>query len=252
MNVHQPIHFGCNTSAGNSNSVNSLLFANGNVGDMPMRMLVDSGAAISVVRNDVLSDSCRKKMTMAQKTAVGANGLPLKIMGQVAVKISLGTFQAIQTLAVVQDLTFECILGADFLSGNKAVMDFRTNTLHLGNHTTITVPASQTVGAQVSDAIHNISIHAPEDLQVPARSVRLVNGMLPSGFCREAGVEEGLVEPAAVGLPKHLCVARSLGKVSSNGSVLLQVMNVSPTTVTVYKGTTLAEFVPTQEHSFSE
>ena len=26
-----------------------------------MRMLVDSGAAISVVRNDVLSDSCRKK-----------------------------------------------------------------------------------------------------------------------------------------------------------------------------------------------
>ena len=49
-----------------------------------MRMLVDSGAAISVVRNDVLSDSCRKKMTMTQKTAVGANGLPLKIMGQLS------------------------------------------------------------------------------------------------------------------------------------------------------------------------
>ena len=145
---------------------------------------------------------------------------------------------------MVQDLTFECILGADFLSGNKAVMDFRTNTLHLGNHTTVIVPASQTVGAQVSDAIHNIFVHAPEDLQVPARSVRLVNGVLPSGFCREAEVEEGLVEPAAVGLPKHLCVARSMGKVSSNGSVLLHVMNVSPTTVTEYKGTTLAEFVP--------
>ena len=54
-----------------------------------------------------------------------------------------------------------------------------------------------------------------------------------------------MVEPVTVGLPKHLCVARSLGKVSSNGSVLIQVMNVSPTAVTaVYKGTTLAEFVP--------
>ena len=159
----------------------------------------------------------------------------------------------IQTLVMVWDLTFECILGADFLSGNKAIMDFRTHTLHLGNHTTITVPASQTVGAQVSDAIHNISVHALEDLQVPARSVRLVKGMLPSGFCREAEVEEELVEPAAVGLPKHLCVARSLGKVSSNGSVLLQVMNVSPTTVTVYKGTIhWLNLSHTGTYSFSE
>ena len=56
----------------------------------------------------------------------------------------------------------------------------------------------------------------------------------------------GLAEPATVRLPKHLCVARSLGKVSSNVLVLIQVMNVSPTAVTVYKGTTctLAEFVP--------
>ena len=107
-----------------------------------------SGAAISVVRIDALSDNCRKKMTMTPKTAVGANGFLLKVMGQVAVKISLDTFQATQTLVVVQDLTFECILGADLLSCNKAVMDFRTNILHLGNHTTITVPASQTVGAQ--------------------------------------------------------------------------------------------------------
>ena len=52
-------------------------------------------------------------MVMMQKTAVGANDLPLKMMDQVhvAVKISLGTFQAIQTLVVVQDLTIECIQG---------------------------------------------------------------------------------------------------------------------------------------------
>ena len=71
---------GCNMSG----KVNSLLFSNGNVGDMPMRMLLDSGAAISVVRMDTLSDNCRKQMTM---TAVGANGCPLKVMGQVAMKI---------------------------------------------------------------------------------------------------------------------------------------------------------------------
>ena len=162
----------------------------------------------------------QKKITMTPKTAVGSNGLPLKVMGQVAVKVSLDTFQAIQTLVVVLDLTLRAYLEQIFFLATKlVVMNFRTNTLHLGNHTTITVPASQTVGAQLSDAIHNISVHAPKDLlQVPGRSVRLVNGMLPSGFCREAEVEEGFVEPTAVGSPKHQCVARarSLGKVSSN------------------------------------
>ena len=99
MNVHQPIHFGCNTSG----NVNSLLFANGNAGDMPLRVLLDSGAAISVLRIGALSDNCTKQMTRTPKTAVGADGFPLKVMGQVAVKISLDTFQATQTLVVVQD-----------------------------------------------------------------------------------------------------------------------------------------------------
>ena len=53
-------------------------------------------------------------------------------------------------------------------------------------------------------------------------------------------VEEGLVEPATVRLPKNLSVAWSLGKVSSNGSVLIQVMIVSSTAVTEYKGITQA------------
>ena len=155
MNVHQPIHFGCNMSYNVHANALHVPFANGNVGDMPMRMLLDSGAAISVVRIDALSDNCKKQMTTTPNTAVGANGFPLNMLGQVAVKISLDTFQATQTLVVVQDLTFECILGEDFLSCNNAVTDFRTNTLHLGNHTTITVPASQTAGAHAGIRCHS-------------------------------------------------------------------------------------------------
>ena len=98
-----------------------------------MRMLLDSGAAISVVRIDALSENCRKQMTMTPKIAVGANGFPLKVMGQVAVKISLDTFQATETLVVVQDsASLEQIA---CLVTKLHVMDFRTNTLHLGNHT---------------------------------------------------------------------------------------------------------------------
>ena len=215
-----------------------------------MRILLDSGAAISVVRNDALSDNCRRMMTMTPKTAVGANGLPLKVMGQVAMKVSLDTFQAIQTFVVVQDLTFECILGADFLSCNKAFMNFRNNSLHLGNNTSITVPTGQNLGIQVSDTIHSIPVHALEDMEIPGRSVRLVIATLQEGSYGEE-FAEGLIEPVA-SLPKHLCVARSLGRVSFRGSILVQMMNVSPAVVNVYKGTQLGQFVPQRNITLME
>ena len=175
------------------------------------------------------------------RTAIGANGLPLNVMGQVDLDICLGNFWTVHTFIVVRDLTFECILGADFLKANKAVMDFRNNTLHLGN-STIKIPSSD-VSVSSNDA-HSISVHALEDMDIPGRSVRLVIATLQKGSCGSTEqISEGLIEPATV-LPKHLCVARSLGRVLSEGSILVQVMNVSPTAVKVYKGIQLGQFVP--------
>lgn len=61
---------------------NSLLFAGGNVGHRCMQILLDSGAALSVIRNDALDNKCRKSLIATSKTAIGANGLPLKVMGK--------------------------------------------------------------------------------------------------------------------------------------------------------------------------
>ena len=67
--------------------------------------------------------------------------------------ICLGNFRTVHTFIVDRDLTFECILGADFLKVNKAVMDFRNNTLHLGN-STIKIPNSDV--SVSSDDAHSI------------------------------------------------------------------------------------------------
>ena len=136
------------------------------------------------------------------RTAIGANGLPLNVMGQVDLDICLGNFRTVHTFIVVRDLvTFECILGADFL---KVVMDFRNNTLHLGN-STIKIPSSDV--SVSSDDAHSISVH---DMDIPGRSVRLVIATLQKGSCGSTEqISEGLIEPATV-LQKHLCVARSL------------------------------------------
>ncbi|KAL5494037.1 hypothetical protein EMCRGX_G015306 [Ephydatia muelleri] len=215
--------------------------ADGNVGKRSVNMLLDSGAAVSVIRSGVLEDRSRNLVMATSRTAIGANGLPLNVMGQVDLDICVGNFRTVHTFIVVRDLTFECILGADFLKVNKAVMDFRNNTLHLGN-STIKIPSSDV--SVSSDDAHSISVHALEDMDIPGRSVRLVIATLQKGSCGSTEwISEGLIEPATV-LPKHLCVARSLGRVLSEGSILVQVMNVSPTAVKVYKGIQLGQFVP--------
>ena len=128
------------------------------MGQRCLQILLDSGAALSLIRNDALDDRSRKSLTATSKTAIGANGLPLKVMGQVNIDVSLGTFQAAHTFIVVKDLTFECILGVDFLRSNKAVMDFRTNTLHLGNESVMVPTQEETSNNNKS----SITVHALE------------------------------------------------------------------------------------------
>ncbi|KAL5517057.1 hypothetical protein EMCRGX_G002524 [Ephydatia muelleri] len=175
--------------------------ADGNVGKRSVNMLLDSGAAVSVIRSGVLEDRSRNLVMATSRTAIGANGLPLNVMGQVDLDICLGNFRTVHTFIVVRDLTFECILGADFLKVNKAVMDFRNNTLHLGNSTIKILSSDVSVS---SDDAHSISVHALEDTDIPGRSVRLVIATLQKESCGSTEqISEGLIEPATV-LPKHL------------------------------------------------
>ena len=73
-------------------------------------------------------------------------------------------------------------------------------------------------------------------------SVRVVVATLKEEFCIPAEID-GMIKPA-VKLPKYLCVACSLGHVSFSGSIMVQVMNVSPCAVKVYRGVQMSEFVP--------
>ncbi|KAL5479658.1 hypothetical protein EMCRGX_G023210 [Ephydatia muelleri] len=106
-------------------------------------------------KNDALDDRSRKSLTATSKTAIGANGLSLKVMGQVNIGVSLGRFRAAHTFIVVKDLTFECILGVDFLRSNKAVMDFRTNTLHLENES-VMVPTQEETSSNGKNSIKSM------------------------------------------------------------------------------------------------
>ena len=131
---------------------------NGYIGDTPVNFLVDSGAALSVVHYNLVKDM---QLTQTSHCAVGANGSPLDVVGQIMVTITLGDFMIGHNFVVVRNLTVDCLLGADFMKHYAAVLDCDHNTLSLGRESKVTVPLTlnhQPVLCKASRAVHLVRI----------------------------------------------------------------------------------------------
>ena len=175
-------------------------------------------------------------MEQATASTVGANGLPMDVVGQISLSVSLCGTKVEQTFLVVEELTVEALLGADFLHKHKAVIDFAHHQLTLGMQTTpIDVGDSQ---RQAQCQVFTVAIGA--DVDIPGRSVVIVSGHL-DGACV---APSGLIEPQwRSGTPKHLLFARSISPVQE-GYIKLQVTNSSPTPVKLFRGTRIGHFIP--------
>ena len=214
-------------------SVKSIYWVNGFLNDVPTNFLVDSGAAMSVVHYNLVKGS---HITKQGGLAVGANGSPIDVVGQAVVTVMLGNFTVNHHFTVVNNLTVDCLLGADFLECHAAILDCGRNTLMVGRESRIVIPLAL---KQQPTQTPNLVVHATCDLKIPPRSVQLAMGMLSTPDVACSAI---LIEPVA-SLPDNLCVARSLSLAHHN-QVVMQVMNISPSPVTIFQGMTLAEAIP--------
>ena len=82
----------------------------------------------------------------------------------------------------------------------------------------------------------DLTVESPANITIPGRTVQLITGKLCS-TCED--VTAVLVEPSTK-LPTHVCLARSLGPLTNGTDVVLQVLNISLTPITIYKGMKLA------------
>ena len=85
------------------------------IGEIPNKLLLDSGAVMSMECYQFLAGH-NVQITKQATTAVGANGTTLDVVGHTILTVSLGSFHTQhQFTAVVQQLTVDCLLVADFL-----------------------------------------------------------------------------------------------------------------------------------------
>ena len=67
-----------------------------------MKFLLDSGAAVSVVCYAVLSEEMQQRIKRSSSVVIGANGVPLEVVGRVTANVVLGTFHHDQEFIVVR------------------------------------------------------------------------------------------------------------------------------------------------------
>ena len=187
---------------------------------------------------------------------LGANGLPLDIKGCIELPVRLGLFHANHPFIVAKNLTVDCLLGADFHTKYGAVIDCQSANQSLDKQTRTQVPftlrqkgyKTAAAAAQPLASLASISptvIEAPATLEIADRGVHSLSGRL-DGQTNFTGGGTGLVEPADKGQPKHLLIGRALSQITSEGEVLVQVVNVSPEPVKIHQGTKLGMFTPSQ------
>ena len=97
------------------------------------------------------------------------------------------------------------------------------------------VPPTSIISDAASVTADDLTICAPSNL---SNTVQFITGKLIVP-CDETSA---LVDPSAQSL-MHIGVAWSMSPLANGTDILLQVMNISPTPVTIYKGTKLAKAI---------
>ena len=75
------------------------------MGDMSVQFLIDTGAAVLVVRCDTLSELLQLQVTPIRVATFGANSSPLDVVGQIVVYIVIGEHKYSQIFTVVKQLS---------------------------------------------------------------------------------------------------------------------------------------------------
>lgn len=153
---------------------------------------------MSVLCYESLSEEYRKRLVESPGD-VGANGMPLDVIGRTKIVVSLGSFSSEEEFTVIRNLTVDCLLGADFLKDHGAVMDCGSSTLTIGKRVRHKVPMlirSQNVRT------NGVAVTAPVDMEIPGRTIQLIHGELQGD---RTSFNEALVEPACGTPPTHVC-----------------------------------------------
>ena len=148
-----------------------LPFIYGEIQGREAKMLIDSGAMVTLVKKELLSNTA-VRITPTNKVITGVTGDSLGVLGEARVEISINGDTYKHECIVVNDMEHDVILGYDLIHARGYVLDFSK----VGEGKTSTLTASLRINKVVS---------------IPPLSCKLLR-LKPSRYldlCREAWVK---------------------------------------------------------------
>ena len=101
-----------------------LLFVFGYIAGRRTKMLVDTGSAVTMVRENVWEEVGYDSLESPVHTLVAANGQEMELSGQGEVEMVVR-----HVVLVTKSLTHDCLLGADFLTAHGCIVDLQCNVV---------------------------------------------------------------------------------------------------------------------------
>jgi len=162
----------------------------GNRNNFEMSFLVDTGAAISAVCSSFWETHLRQSGFELQdsnlKCINTVGGLPLKVIGKICLPLDIGLQLYYVNTHVIQDLTYEAILGRDFLSAHCDNLDFSNQVIRIR-------PGKPLLSEEESlNKDNSLSVHAMSNYILPPQSEIIVAGEINNS---DKSTKIGLVTP---------------------------------------------------------
>ena len=119
-----------------STTDDSTIFVNCRVNGYYVKTLVDTGAAVTIMHEDLLARVRTKKTQVrpVTKTILGANNTPLNVTGSAEVDISVCGITVRHDVLICNDLSQVMLIGVDYRKPQRCVDDSEKNKLKIGKN----------------------------------------------------------------------------------------------------------------------
>ena len=198
-----------------------------------IRLLVDTGAGMSVIDEQFLRDLFDGKLPTLQQSELislkTVSGEPLPVLGTLRDTLLIAGGKYPCELQVVSNLTYEAVLGRDFLKVNGAVLNLKDGTLQLDD-----IPEDQFVSNTFCP------VRAMSTCVIPPSSESVIPAKLDVEF---PPGRFGVIEPSQHLMERYqLQGASVLAKITAHHTIPFRMINPTCRPVTVYKGANLGIF----------
>ena len=209
------------------------LFVEGFLNELACRMIVDTGANVTIIRTDVARRLNVQLLYTAPSVSLQTvSGDKIGVHGKIKIPISFG-FTIYPHTVYVADITDPCILGLDFLKKYNFCLDLERKELRTSREE---VPL---FGLE-SVELYTSRILALEDITIPARTECIAFGAADVKDNIRFGVTDF---PLQSSVPKGVLVGASLVDLSQN-VVPVRVANISDGARVIRKGDEIATCTP--------